>query len=827
MSKSYNANTRIELLINAAWGVGIVVLVAVYMVFSSLVLETAEFRSDERVLSGLFFNFPIENMLTETSDLDGNFGISNIWLANFKFLNKNHEKLEGILGEDGYAVFSGNLKSVETNINKALETDGRPVDLIELSVRVRSSMAEARRMLRQRYFALHEEIETSEQNVQFLFYVLIGMFFVWIIASGVLVKRYILRPLRDIGSEIGKLGVDLSRRLPEPGVGELGQFCLAVNRMAVSLERTHASRVELEQEILRRMELEEHLRLSASVFTSAMEGIMITDKAGSIIDVNSSFSVITGYAREEVIGKNPRFLQSGFQDQSFYAEMWASIAEQGYWRGEIWNKRKNGEVFPELLTISAVQGDGNENTHFVGMFSDISRLKENETKLQHLAHYDALTGLPNQVLLGERIREKVEAAQGTDKRVAVGFIDLDKFRAVNETYGHETGDKLLIAVSERLARDLQDSDALARIGGDEFVVMLGEVADEEEARVVFERLLKRIQEPFTILGNMIDITSSIGIAFFDEAGDIDAGLLLRRADMAMYQAKLFGRNCCFYFNPEKDTEFQRNSAMVRDVENALANDEFVLYYQPKVDLRSGEILDVEALIRWHKPGGEIVFPGDFLPMIENDDVIIKIGERVIEKALQQLKVWHKNGIEYGISVNIAARQLQSPDFALRFEEMVANTPKMLVRKLEIEIVETTAIKASKIVIDQMLRLISLGVKFSLDDFGTGYSSLTYLRELPVSKIKIDQGFIRSVLKSKSDQKILYGAISLGKSFGLEVVAEGVETEAHGYWLLEHDCHLAQGYAICKPLPEGDFMTWRASWMADNPWKPTVEHASAG
>lgn len=942
MVRSFYTRTRISLVIHFAWALGFVVLVLSYLLFAMLLQEISKLRQHENIVSELYFNFPSQNILAGVKGDDSSRGVSGVWLMTYYNLSKNHEKLSGIIEESDFFQISNELKRIDGYLKGAFNSDGSRDDGYLFADKVKTCLEQIRSILKRRFLGLIAELEVLEEYVHNLFILLLGAFFFWTLAGGVFAKQLILRPLKEIGREIKQLGVNLSRRLPNGGKGELGQFCLEVNRMAASLEQTHASRVELQLEVRRRMALEEkasaffeqdislhmlitakgriiranravqqllfdentsrskqdvyfyldqddaqrlrdafveigerpggmqidlrfraadgkyrllscalnpskdkrtvyfaalditdreeaaeNLRLSASVFTSAMEGIVITDKTGEIINVNNAFSVITGYSPDEVIGKNPKVLQSGIQDNNFYEDMWGCISAQGFWRGEMWNRRKNGEVFPELLTISAVRDDHGEPSHYIGMFSDISRLKQHETKLQHLAHFDALTGLPNRVLLSERIREKLQWAKRTGVRVAVGFIDLDDFKIINETHGHEAGDQLLVAVAERLGRDLRDNDVLARIGGDEFVVVLGDVADDEEAKVVFERLLNRFKEPFKLIDESLSITASIGIAYFDGHNEIDSGLLLRRADMAMCRAKLFGRNCCFHFDPEEDTEFQRNSAMVRDVENAIKRDEFVLNYQPKVDLRTGEIIDVEALLRWHKPNGEIVLPGDFLPMVEDDDIILKIGEHVIEKAFQQLASWHQQGITYGISVNIAARQLQSLDFAGQFEKLVAHQPPELIEKLEIEILETTAIKAPDLVIQQMERLIDLGVTFSLDDFGTGYSSLTYLRELPVSKIKIDQGFIRRILKNKSDQKILLGAISLGKSFGLDVVAEGVETNAHGYWLLEHGCHLAQGFAICKPLPEAEFMRWRAAWMSDNPWKSSVQQLSAG
>ncbi len=942
MMPDYFTRTRIGFLINLAWALGITALVAFYLIFSMFLREVSDLRQDESVLGKLYFSFPSLNIQTAAQGADGNSGVSSLWLVTFYALNKSHKDLYGIVKDDEYSRISRELNAVEDDIKSVFGRSLSQPQVDEISQRIKGRLVGVKDIIKGTYINVQVEREKTANRIHTLFSVLVGAFFVWMICGGLFAKELLLRPLKAIGREMKKLGVDLTLRLPEDAKGELGQFCLEVNRMAATLEQTHASRKDLEKEILRRMKLEEKvsaffdqelslhmmvepegaiirinkavqrllfgteteglgqnlfefvhqedaevfkdiiselgdssdsyrmdvrfrsvegpyrllscainmssdtrtiyiaaldvtdrdaveesLRLSASVFTSATEGITITDKTGTIIDVNNAFSVITGYARDEIIGKNPRVLQSGLQDKNFYKNMWSCIAEQGFWRGEVWNRRKNGELFPQLLTISAVRDESQEVSHYIGMFSDISRIKQNETKLQHLAHFDALTGLPNRVLLSERIREKLKTAKSSGLKVAVAFIDLDDFKAVNDELGHETGDQLLVAVAERLAGSLRDNDTLARIGGDEFVVVIGNVDDKEEAELVFERLLTEIQEPFDLLGGTVNVTASIGIAFFDNLDDIDSGVLLRRADMAMYRAKLFGRNCCFYFNPEEDTELQRSSAMVRDVEAALDNDEFVLFYQPKVDLRSGEIIDVEALIRWRKPTGEIIPPGSFLPMIEDDDIIIKIGDRVIEKAFEQLAAWDKEGIHYGISVNIAARQLQYPEFARRFEELIANQPPKLVKRLEIEVLETTAIEVPEIVTQQMQKLIELGVNFSLDDFGTGYSSLTYLRELPVSKIKIDQGFIRSILQNKSDQKIFDGAVSLGKSFGLDVVAEGVETEAHGYWLLEHGCHLAQGYAICRPLPEGEFMDWRETWMSNNPWNAELKQAHVG
>jgi len=594
---------------------------------------------------------------------------------------------------------------------------------------------------------------------------------------------------------------------------------------AVNLSIDEGTYFVAAQDITDRKASEAKLRLSASVFTSALEGIMITDRTGTIIDANQALQDITGFDRDEIIGQNPKMFQSGRQDALFYKEMWETIHAQGAWRGEIWNRRKNGEIFPEVLTISSVTDEAGDVSHFIGMCSDITRLKQNEMELEHLAHFDALTGLPNRVLLSDRIRTKMLACRRQHTIVALAFIDLDGFKEINDTYGHQTGDLLLIAAADRMSKCLRETDTLARMGGDEFVAVLGELQDVDMAEHVFDRLLSALAEPFVVQGHALRVTGSIGISFFTEDNQVDEGLLLRQADMAMYQAKVHGKNRCYHYDPSEVSELQKTTALITEVEAALADDHFELFYQPKVDLRSGEIIDVEALLRWCRPDGEIVGPAGFLPGIEDHDIIIDVGNYVMKKALEQIGTWSEQGIDYGISVNIAGRHLQSPNFSPQFESLVANIDTSVIKRLEIEVLETTAINCPNTVIEQMDAIMRQGVKFSLDDFGTGYSSLTYLRDLPISKIKIDQGFIRGILLNQQDQKILRGIVSLGESFGLDVVAEGVETLDHGKWLLNNGCHLAQGYAICKPKPIHDFMVWRTHWLKSNPWQRELEEIS--
>ena len=573
----------------------------------------------------------------------------------------------------------------------------------------------------------------------------------------------------------------------------------------------------ISSDITERKQAEEQLRLAASVFTHAREGIMITSSDFTIIDVNEAFSLITSYSRDEVLGQTPQFLSSGHNGKDFYADMWTNLIENGHWYGEVWNRRKNGELYAVMGHISAVRDDQNNLQHYVAMFNDITVLKEHENELKRMAHFDALTCLPNRVLLADRMRQGMAQARRRPHPLAVAFLDLDGFKAINDDYGHEAGDQLLITVANRMKQALREGDTLARLGGDEFVAVLLDVADDVIFEPMLTRLLAAAAQPVQYGEITLQVSASLGVTFYPQAEDIDADQLLRQADQAMYQAKQAGKNRYHLFDALLDRTLRGHYETLDRIRYALTAGEFVLYYQPKVDMRTGAIVGAEALIRWQHPEKGLLLPGVFLPVIEEHSLAVDVGEWVIGTALAQMELWQAAGLTIPVSVNVSARQLLQADFVTRLRELLAEHPNVEHGNLELEVLETSAmedlVKASGVIGASR----KLGVSFALDDFGTGYSSLTYLKRLPVSALKIDQSFVRDMLDDPDDMAILEGVLGLATAFRLQVIAEGVETVEHGTLLLQLGCDLAQGYGIARPMPADQLPAWLAVWRPDPAW----------
>ena len=571
------------------------------------------------------------------------------------------------------------------------------------------------------------------------------------------------------------------------------------------------------RDITERKQADEKLHLAASVFTHAREGIMITEPDGTIIDVNDAFCHISGYSRDEALGRNPRLLNSGRHGNDFYTDLWHGLIENGYWSGEIWNRRKNGEVFAAMLTISSV-GDIQGNTlQFVALFSDISALKEHEKQLKYIAHYDALTRLPNRVLLADRLHQAMSQAERHAQPLAVVYLDLDGFKTINDKHGHEAGDQLLISVASRMKQALREGDTLARLGGDEFVAVLLELGNIEASIPMFTRILAAAAQPLEIGDLVLQVSASLGVTFYPQAADVDADQLLRQADQAMYQAKLTGKNRYHVFDAELDNDIRGHHESLERIRLAMTKREFVLYYQPKVDMRRGKVIGAEALIRWQHPERGLLPPAIFLPVIEDHPLAVEIGEWVIDTALTRMEDWRAGGLDIPVSVNIGARQLQQPDFVERLQEILAAHPQIKPSRLELEVLETSALED----VAQVTRIIEtcreIGVTFALDDFGTGYSSLTYLKRLPVTQLKIDQSFVRDMLDDPDDLAILVGVLGLAGAFRRQVIAEGMETVEHGVMLLQLGCELAQGYGIAHPMPGDDMPAWSAAWRISPAW----------
>ncbi|CAG1001489.1 putative signaling protein [Rhodocyclaceae bacterium] len=574
--------------------------------------------------------------------------------------------------------------------------------------------------------------------------------------------------------------------------------------------------VETLRDMTYRKRTEAALQLTASVFENSQEGIMITDASTCIVNVNGAFTAVTGYSLDEVAGRTPAFLKSGLQDEIFYRDLWARLKECGQWHGEIWNRKKSGEFYPEILSINAVRNSDGEVVNYVGMFNDITDLKKTQQRLESLANYDALTGLPNRVLLADRLHQALANAKRYQRMFAVCFLDLDGFKPINDRHGHETGDRFLVEVAKRLTQTVRGGDTVARLGGDEFVLLITDLKEYQELETALERVLGCVARPFRVDGVELGVSASIGVTLFP-LDDSDPDTLLRHADQAMYQAKQLGRNRYHLFDMEADSNLQNRNLQLDRLRQALQHGEFRLYYQPKVNMRSGEVVGMEALIRWQHPERGIVGPLDFLPLAEETPLIVDIGEWVLHEALSQMTEWALEGLPMSVSVNIAARHFQHIDFVPRLRTILSEHAEVSPQLLELEILESAALEDVDMVRTVMGACQAIGVKFALDDFGTGYSSLSYLKRLPANVLKIDQSFVRDMLDDQEDLAIIEGVIGLSTVFRMGVIAEGVETAEHGLLLMRFGCDLAQGYGIARPMPADQVAGWVSGYRPDPKW----------
>jgi diguanylate cyclase (GGDEF)-like protein/PAS domain S-box-containing protein len=562
---------------------------------------------------------------------------------------------------------------------------------------------------------------------------------------------------------------------------------------------------------------DENLRRAAMVFENAREGIMITNAIPEIIDVNEAFLNITGFQRDEVMGKNPHILSSGRHDLNFYQGMWKSLIDKGFWSGEIWNRRTDGQIYAELLTISSIRNERGEPQQYIGLFTDITAQKENESRLEHIAHYDALTGLPNRVLLADRLDQDMRHARRRLQRLALIYLDLDGFKEINDIYGHQSGDLLLIQVARNMKDALREGDTIARLGGDEFVAVLIDLSLNEDGIALFKRLLDAASRPVKIGNQHLRVSASLGVSFYPQEDDMDAEQLIRQADQAMYQAKIAGKNCYHIFDTEQDRQLRGLHEGLESIRKGLEDRQFELFHQPKVNMSSGEVIGTEALIRWNHPTRGLLLPMEFLPVIEDHPLIVELGDWVLQNAMEQIERWARQGLTLSVSVNIAARQLQQDDFIEGIRQLLARFPHIEPSRLVLEVLETSALDDLGTISDVISGCRSLGVGFALDDFGTGYSSLAYLKRLPVSQLKVDRFFVRDMLDDPDDFAILEGVIGLANAFRLEIVAEGMETAEHGAMLLQLGCELAQGFGIARPMPAAQLQGWIANWNPEPAW----------
>jgi diguanylate cyclase (GGDEF)-like protein/PAS domain S-box-containing protein len=553
--------------------------------------------------------------------------------------------------------------------------------------------------------------------------------------------------------------------------------------------------------------MESELRIAATTFES-QEGIFITDADGVILRVNRAFSKITGYADTEAIGRTPSFLRSDRHDKDFYAKLWDTLIENGLWLGEIWNRRKNGDIYPEWITISAVRDTDGQTTNYVAAFTDITEHKQSEEIIHSLAFFDPLTNLPNRRRLMDRIRLAMVASQRSRQYGAVIFLDLDHFKVLNDTKGHDLGDELLKQVALRLTARVREGDTVARLGGDEFIVLLQDLGQESSeaasmAGMVAEKLRAAMNSPFDLGGYQYQSSTSSGVTLFlDEETGID--VLLKQADLALYQAKAAGRNTIRFFDPLMQQELDKRAAVEAGLREALTTDRLQLYYQPQMDA-AGRLIGAEALLRWFDGAGNAIPSDEFMSLAEESGLILPLGEWILESACACLERWSQNACLAGIvlSVNISPRQFGQPDFVTLVETALARH-HVAPHRLKLELTENVVFGNIDEVIARMKILKAHGVSFSLDDFGTGYSSLSYLKRLPIDQVKIDRGFVRNVVDDPDDAAIVEAIICLGRTLNLAVIAEGVETQEQRNFLAAHACLAYQGYLIGRPMTAADF-----------------------
>ncbi len=556
-------------------------------------------------------------------------------------------------------------------------------------------------------------------------------------------------------------------------------------------------------DITERKRMEVRLQQAATVFDSSAEGITITAPDGTIIAVNRAFTDITGYTQEEVIGRRPQLLWSGLHDASFYREMWQTLAAKGRWRGELWSRRQEGQAFLALLTVSAVKDRQQQITHYVGVFSDITELRRAHDQLNHQAHHDPLTGLPNRLLLGDRLHKALQRAHREHRGLAVFFIDLDRFKNINDTLGHQFGDRVLCEVAGRLGRLLRESDTVGRLGGDEFLIIVEDVSDLAAISHIADKLLQSLQASPISLEHEFYVGASIGISVFPQDGK-DADTLMKNADVAMYRAKERGRNAYEFFTEDLTQTSLARLQMETDLRRAIERGELAVYLQPQFSLATGHIIGAEALVRWFRPGTGMVMPGEFIRLAEESGLIVAIGEWVQQTATRQWAKWVADGLNPGVlSVNVSGVEFARgcvQETARRALAASALPPHLL----ELEITETAVMTHAENSAQILHDLRAMGLTLAVDDFGTGYSSLTYLKRLPLNKLKVDQSFVRGLPSDSEDCAIARAVIALGHSLQLTVIAEGVETDAQREFLSRAGCDEMQGYLRSQPLSFVDY-----------------------
>ena len=619
------------------------------------------------------------------------------------------------------------------------------------------------------------------------------------------ISTSITRPLKAVIQrfEEGVHG-DWSSKIPVDRNDEIGQLSMNFNRF---IDQMDSSRKELISEIKIRRSVENQLRLFEKVFENTSEGICITDARGAIQAVNRAFTEITGYAFDEVKGANPRILRSDRHTREFYRDMWQSLIVKGYWSGEIWNRRKNGEAYPELLSISAIREDDRIVT-YVAVFHDISEMKVKEEQIEHLAFHDPLTGLPNRLLFRDRLKQAISEAERTGEMVQMLFLDLDNFKNVNDTVGHVKGDDLLRETAKRLLRITRSSDTVSRLGGDEFTIMIHHITSADEVAKTVRRVQSVFDAPFDLGDHQFHVTASIGVSVFPSDGR-DEETLIKNADLAMYQTKHQSKNDFSIFESQMAEQVSDRVRMEMDLRSGIENDEFLVYFQPRVDCLTRKVMGAEALARWEKPGMGLVPPNQFIPLAEDSGLIVPLGERIFYHSVHEAQeIRNRIGRDLSVSVNVSPRQFED---AL-FEEMIKDVLEKTGfpgNRLEIEITESILLQDTEKTMARLENLVRTGATIAIDDFGTGYSSLAYIKKLPISVLKIDKTFIDDLSTSRDARAIIEAMVLMARKLNISIVAEGVETRDQLEVLASLGDMQIQGYYFARPMPGNQFRDWVA------------------
>jgi len=587
----------------------------------------------------------------------------------------------------------------------------------------------------------------------------------------------------------------------------------AKNEIEYDANGTIVRRFGTTQDITERKYAEKQLFLAQQVFDTTTEAIMVSGANEKIISVNPAFTNITGYEKEEVLGQSPQILKSGKHDSLFYKKMWHQLLTDGHWAGEIWNRNKSGELYPEWLSITVIYDSMGNIEQYVSIFSDITQHKQAEQLIEYQANYDALTGLPNRNLFNDRLATALKVAQREQGCLALLFIDLDRFKWINDTLGHRAGDILLKQTATRLTSVLRDSDSVSRLGGDEFTVILTDLDNELDSELIAEKILEQLAQPYQLDDQEVYVTGSIGITVFPSDGET-AEQLYRNADNAMYAAKDAGRNQFSFFTTEMQKQAETRLVLLNELRQGINNKEFELYYQPVINIDDNSLYGAEALIRWNNPRRGLISPFDFIPLAEETGLIQPLGAWVVEQALQQLKQWNDAGYSMQIAVNKSSKQFHTDECAADLH----NRMKALgidYGQLTIEITETVLMEEQEGILQLLQDYRAAGVSISLDDFGTGYSSLSYLRQFPFDVLKIDRSFIMDVTENEDDASLVEAIILMGHKLGLRVVAEGVETDEQRQFLAQRKCDLLQGYFYSRPIPAAEF---EQRFILNQEWK---------